>query len=217
MKLLGIDIELLKHDCVKIKSDKVIYFDPFKLVEGSELEKADIIFITHSHFDHCSPEDIKKISDENTILVTIADCKKQLSDVNVKEIIIVKPNEELEVKGLKVKTVPAYNIDKFKEPGLVYHPKEEGFVGFIIEIDGKKIYHAGDTDMIPEMKELDVDIAFLPVSGTYVMTADEAAEATKIMKRCEIAVPMHYGDVVGSDKDAEEFAEKAGCKVVKLL
>jgi L-ascorbate metabolism protein UlaG (beta-lactamase superfamily) len=202
----GVKISWLGHDCFKIKNNKIIYIDPFNIKDE---EKADLIFVTHEHYDHCSLKDIKKISTSKTIVVAPESCKTQLSGMKIK---FIKPGDKIVVDEIEVEAVPAYNINKFRAPGEVFHPKEEEKVGYIINFSGVKIYHAGDTDLIQEMKNIQVDIALLPVSGTYVMTAEEAAEATKIIK-AEIAIPMHYGSIVGSEKDAEKFKKLAACKV----
>jgi len=202
----GVKISWLGHDCFKIKNNKTIYIDPFNIKDE---EKADLIFVTHEHYDHCSLKDIKKISTSKTIVVAPESCKTQLSGMKIK---FIKPGDKIVVDEIEVEAVPAYNINKFRAPGEVFHPKEEEKVGYIINFSGVKIYHAGDTDLIQEMKNIQVDIALLPVSGTYVMTAEEAAEATKIIK-AEIAIPMHYGSIVGSEKDAEKFKKLAACKV----
>ena len=202
----GVKISWLGHDCFKIKNNKTIYIDPFNIKDE---EKADLIFVTHEHYDHCSLKDIKKILTSKTIVVAPESCKTQLSGMKTK---FIKPGDKIVVDEIEVEAVPAYNINKFRAPGEVFHPKEEEKVGYIINFSGVKIYHAGDTDLIQEMKNIQVDIALLPVSGTYVMTAEEAAEATKIIK-AEIAIPMHYGSIVGSEKDAEKFKKLAACKV----
>jgi L-ascorbate metabolism protein UlaG (beta-lactamase superfamily) len=196
-------IQWLGHDCFLIKSDLIIYFDPFQIKTGP---KADIIFVTHPHYDHCSPEDIKKIAKEDTIIVTEKDSAKMLTG----KIEIMKVGEEKTVKGIKVKAVPAYNI------GKTFHTKDKGWLGFVVEIEGVKIYHAGDTDFIPEMKDIKTDIALLPVSGTYVMTADEAVKAALTIKP-QIAIPMHYGSIVGSEKDAEKFAKALEGKIEVIV
>jgi L-ascorbate metabolism protein UlaG (beta-lactamase superfamily) len=202
----GVKISWLGHDCFKIKNDKVIYIDPFE-IKGDE--EADVIFVTHEHYDHCSLKDIKKILTSETIIIAPESCKNQLLGMKVK---LVTPGDKIVVNGINAEVVPAYNVNKFKAPGEVFHPKEEKKVGYIITVGEVKIYHAGDTDLIQEMRNIQVDIALLPVSGTYVMTAEEAAEATKILKT-GLAIPMHYGSIIGSKKDAEKFKKIAACKV----
>jgi len=205
MNYQNLEILRLVHAAFKIKSNKVIYIDPFNL--PGDQEKGDLVFITHEHFDHFSIEDLKKICDEKTIIVASALCKDGLKDLIYKEVKFVQPNQEFDIEGIKVETIPAYNINKFREPGKVFHPKGEPRVGYVLEIDGVRIYHAGDTDNIEEMKDLkNIDIALLPVSGTYVMTAEEAADAAQVINP-KIAVPMHYGAIVGSIEDAKRFKE----------
>ncbi|MDP3244563.1 MAG: MBL fold metallo-hydrolase [bacterium] len=206
MRYKNLDIQKLNHASVKIKNSLTIYFDPFKILD-KEAEPADLVFITHEHFDHCSPEDLKKIIGPETILITISACQDNLSGLEAKEIKYVKPMEQLEIKNVRIEVVPAYNINKFRSPGIPFHPLGDEKVGFVVTIDGVKVYFAGDTDNIPEMANLkNIDIAFLPVSGTYVMTAEEAASAVKIINP-KIAIPLHYGDVVGTVQDAERFKE----------
>lgn len=208
----GINIAWLGHDGFRIESDRTIYIDPFRIAPG---KKADIVFITHEHYDHCSPPDIARIATGDTIIVTIPMAESALKGLKVKEIKLVKPGDKIEIEGIKASVFPAYNIDKFRSPGKPFHPEEDGKVSYLLEIGGVRIYHSGDSDYIPQMKGLEADIALLPVSGTYVMTAKEAAEATKNM-RLGFAIPMHYGTIVGSEQDAEEFKRLAGCEVVIL-
>lgn len=170
---------------------KVIFIDPYEI---GDCGKADIILITHSHYDHCSVPDINKIKTSSTVFVTEKESASALSG----DVRVVKPGDKITVSGVEIEAVPAYNIDKD------FHPKKNNWVGFILTIGNNKIYHAGDTDLIPEMSSFSADIALLPVSGTYVMTADEAVEAAKLIKP-KIAVPMHYDAIVGSKKDAIKF------------
>jgi L-ascorbate metabolism protein UlaG (beta-lactamase superfamily) len=194
----------LGHDAFRIDAGLTIYFDPFKIDAGPA---ADIIFITHDHYDHCSPEDIAKIQGPETVIVTCNSCRKKVTG-NVE---VVAPGDSLTVKGLPVRVVPAYNINK------KFHPQKNGWLGFVIEIDGVRMYHAGDTDLIPEMGRIQTDIALLPVSGTYVMTASEAVEAALIIKPA-LAIPMHYGSLVGEISDAERFKHSLAGKItVKIL
>lgn len=194
------DIHWLGHDVFRFEGDGlVLYTDPFTLTGGEPA--ADLILITHDHGDHCSPDDVAKIQDEDTVIVTIAACAEKLSG----NIQVVAPGDQVEVMGIPIEAVPAYNIDKFRSEGVPYHPQESGHVGFIFTMGGQRIYHAGDTDLIPEMGSLDVDIALLPVSGKYVMTADEAVQAAEVIKPHLMAIPMHVGRMVGALSDAEYF------------
>ena len=195
-------ISWLGHDSFKIKNGKTVIIDPFKIRPTSD--KADILLISHEHFDHFSMDDIKKVVNQNTTIVTIPVVKKELSSLQVKEVRAAKPGDKLKIGDVSIEVVPAYNLNKFREPGKVFHPKEDGKVGFIVGIKGVRVYHAADTDAIPEMKGLKPDVALLPVSGTYVMTPEEAAQAVKMVEP-KLAIPMHYGVIVGTEQDAQKF------------
>jgi len=193
------NITWLGHASFKIAGDKVIYIDPWKL---GRAEPADIILVTHSHHDHCLPQDVAKLQKEGTVIVTVADCAGEfMGDVRV-----LKPGDSLTIDGVTIEAVPAYNTDK---PN---HPKSAGWVGFVIEMGGRQIYHAGDTDLIPEMDGIEADIVLLPVGGTYTMTAEEAAQAAERINP-QVAIPMHYGEIVGSRADAEKFKRLCSCEV----
>lgn len=192
-------ISWLGHSSFKIADEKVIYIDPRKV---GRAEPADIILVTHSHYDHCSPQDVAKLQKEGTVIVTVADCAGEFRG----DVRIVKPGDSLKIDGVTIEAVPAYNTDK---PS---HPKAAGWVGFIIEMGGSRIYHAGDTDLIPEMDVIEADIALLPVGGTYTMTAEEAAQAAGRIKP-QVAIPMHWGEIVGSRADAEKFKRLCSCEV----
>ena len=181
----------LGHDGFRIDTGKTMYFDPYEIKGGP---KADLIFISHEHFDHCSPADVARIQDSDTVIVTEKDSAKKLTG----DVRVLKPGESLTVDDVKVQAVPSYNTDK------AFQLREKGWLGFIVEIEGVKVYHAGDCDFIPEMKDLEVDIAFLPVSGTYVMTAEQAVEAALAINP-KLAIPMHYGAIVGDKQDAVSF------------
>lgn len=204
MNLGEVEIKWLGHAGFLIRNHKTIYIDPFNIKENSE--KADIILITHSHYDHCSVADIKNIIKEGTKIVLTADSQSKITRSEVPiDIQITEPNRELVLGEIKILAVPAYNIDKS------FHPKEEGWVGYVIKMNNVLIYHAGDTDLIPEMQKLtgynQPDkklVALLPVGGRYTMNAEEAAEAAKLIKPM-LAIPMHYGGIIGSKEDAEEF------------
>ncbi len=200
MKLLetGPDIVWLGHDSFKISGEQVIFIDPYRIDQS---DRADIVLITHSHNDHLSPDDIARVSTPDTEFVAPAECAAKLPG---RTLHIVKPGDKVTVKGIAIEAIPAYNTNKFRSPGVPFHPQLDGKVGFIVTVGGVRIYHAGDTDFIPEMSHITCDIALLPVSGTYTMTAEEAAQAANVIK-ARMTVPMHIGSIVGNDSDAERF------------
>lgn len=209
----NVKVHWLGHDSIVLQGSRTIIIDPFK-AKGAY--KADILLISHEHFDHLSEDDIKRFTNASTTMIAPKTCEEPLRKFR-QEQKIVTPHSKVEAKGVTIETIPAYNINKFREPGSVFHPKEDGRVGYIVTMDGAKFYHAGDTDYIPEMKSIDVDVAFLPVSGTYVMTAEEAAEAAKGIK-AKVLVPMHFGKIVGSVEDAERFKRLVGSqRTVEIL
>lgn len=186
-------IEINCHSSIKIMKGIIIYFDPFRINE--EKHDADLILITHDHYDHYSPEDIKKIIKKDTIIVA----PKTINELNNKEnITFVEPNQTYNINGYKIDTIPAYNISKH------FHPKENNWIGYIIEIDGLKYYVAGDTDITPENRQIKCDVALIPIGGTYTMDYKEASELINIIKP-KIAIPTHYGSIVGDITDGEKF------------
>ncbi len=206
----GLSFQWLGQDGFLIRNGKTIIIDPFKV--QSKTEKADLLLISHEHFDHLSTDDIKKVTSDRTVLVASTSCKEGLSKMKFKDSRFLRPREKVNLEGVMIEAVPAYNVNKFREPGKPFHPREDAKLGFLIQIGGVRVYHAGDTDFIPEMKGLITDLALLPVSGTYVMTAQEAASAAEAIKP-KLAIPMHFGAIVGSEKDALEFKRLASCDV----
>ena len=192
------NIEVLIHSSIKFSKDIIIYFDPYKI--NKEYHDADIIFITHSHYDHYSPLDIKKVTKNNTIVVCPEDVKEELLKLNIKNIIEVVPNKDYEVLNIKFKTIPAYNINKN------FHPKENNWVGYLINYNNVKYYIAGDTDITEENKNIICDVAFVPVGGTFTMDYKEAASLINEIQP-KIAVPTHYGLIVGNKDDGIKFSK----------
>ena len=192
------NIEVLYHSSIRINKEKVIYIDPYKI--DKNYNDADIVFITHDHYDQYSEEDIDRVANENTMFVAPKDLYGKLvrKGINENLIVAVEPNKEYFVKKIKFETVSAYNVNK------KFHPKENGWVGYIIEIDGIKYYVAGDTDITKENSAVKCDVAFVPVGGTYTMNFKEAAELVNKIQP-QIAVPIHYGSVIGTKQDAIDF------------
>ncbi len=200
------NIAWLGHDSFRLEGSRTVYIDPWKLPNGAP--PADVVLVTHDHHDHLDKRDIAKVSKPGTVVVGPREVTSQLSG----DTRTIAAGQTMEVNGVTVAAVPAYNTDKFREPGQVFHPQADGKVGFVVELDGRTVYHAGDTDLIPEMSGIEADVALLPVSGTYVMTADQAAEACDRIK-AGVVIPMHYGDIVGSVDDARRFKERCSLPV----
>jgi len=194
-------IEHLGHAAFRLSDgDKVVYVDPYE-IEGKPGD-ATAVLVTHEHFDHCSAEDVAKVAGAETAILAPADCRSKLDGIG-KEFVAVERGGEYDAGGVSVRAVAAYNTNK------QFHPKAAGGVGYIVTLGGETVYHAGDTDVIPEMDGLAPDVALLPVGGTYTMTAEEAAEAYKLLG-AKRAVPMHFGSVAGSQADADRFMKLIG-------
>ena len=192
------NVEVLYHSSIKIKDNKIIYIDPFKI--DKDYNDADIVFITHDHFDHYSEEDIDKVINENTTIIIPEELLTKIlrKGINKNAVITVESNKEYMVQGIKFETIPAYNTNK------TFHPKENYWVGYIITLDGIRYYIAGDTDITEENRKVKCDVAFVPVGGTYTTDFKEAAQLINEIQP-KIAVPIHYGSVVGTKQDATDF------------
>jgi len=198
------DLRWLGHDSFRIDYPLVIYLDPWRITP--ENPPADIILISHEHHDHCSPEDVERLRQQGTTIIANPSAASKLEG----QVTIMKAGDSLNVKGVQIDAVPAYNLEK------PFHPKSAGHVGYILTINGERLYFAGDTDFIPEMRELHCDIALLPVSGIYVMDAVEATQAAEAI-RARISIPMHYGaGVAGTIVDAEKFRSLCTVPVILL-
>ncbi|HDN73609.1 MAG TPA: MBL fold metallo-hydrolase, partial [Archaeoglobus sp.] len=199
LKVGEVEITYLKHAGFQIKGKSIIvYIDPYEVTK--ELEKADLILITHDHFDHKDVKSIRSLSKPDTIVVHPKGCT-----IEGYKTCELSERDKVELKGITIESVPAYNINK------PYH--REGCIGYVVTINGVKIYHAGDTDRIPEMKEIDVDVAILPIGGTYTMDVNEAAEAAGDIK-ANYYIPMHYGVIPNTDADPKEFKRKVEKAVI---
>lgn len=191
-------ITINEHSSIRIDGGQVVYFDPFRIPE--EAHDADIIFITHAHYDHFSPEDILKIKTQNTLFVVPASMKGEETKIGMPEekIVWMEPWKETEILGISVCAIPSYNTNK------PMHPKENEWLGYVIDVLGQKIYVAGDCDAMPEVHKIFCDIAMVPIGGTYTMNAQEAADFINQIKP-KIVIPTHYGTLVGKPEDADVF------------
>jgi L-ascorbate metabolism protein UlaG (beta-lactamase superfamily) len=187
-----------------------VYIDPYRVPDDAPA--ADLILITHGHYDHFSPQDVERLTKRETWLVGPAAVAERVSG----QVHRIGPGETLDdelVRGIHVSAVAAYNTSKRDPDGRPFHPRDAGWVGYEVNVRGERLYHSGDTDVIPEMDTVTgVDVALLPVSGVYVMTAQEAAEAARRIQP-RVAVPMHWGSHIGTEHDARTFAQKAPVEV----
>ena len=208
----GIKFSWLGHDGFRLVAGKTVYTDPYNLSKDQHGRKdADIVLISHNHFDHLSLDDLKHVVGPNTIIVAARECGAQLKPLGL-EVRLVTPGDKLTVSDVPIEVLAAYNTNKD------FHPKADGKVGFVMTLAGLRIYHTGDTDVIPEMESAKPDIALVPVSGTYVMTADEAAKAVdELIKPSMLAIPMHYASIVGTEDDARRFKGLAKACAVEIL
>ena len=202
-------VQVLCHSSIKINYAKTIYIDPFKI--ENPVNDADYIFCTHSHYDHFSPEDIKKVINENTKIITVESSKQEaLKLVNEDKLLIVKPGNKYKIDDIDFETTYAYNQNK------PFHPKANNWVGYILNIEGTKYYIAGDTDNIKEIQNISCDIALIPIGGKFTMDYKEAAELANNINAKTI-IPIHYGTIVGTKEDAQKFKNLVKEKEVKIL
>jgi L-ascorbate metabolism protein UlaG (beta-lactamase superfamily) len=215
----GFQVSWTGHDGFRIvgsdnhNRQRIIYIDPYQLSNKYQSQNdADIVFVSHDHFDHMSIDDLRQIINDDTSIIAAKECLEKLKELKMKDVKGIKPGEKIIAKDLSIEAVHAYNTNK------KFHPKSDDKVGFVISITNNRIYHAGDTDLIPEMESIRPDIAFVPVSGTYVMNAEEAAKAVnELLRPKKIAIPMHYGAIVGTEADAKKFKNLVQICKVEIL
>ena len=187
------------HSSIRCGGDTVLWFDPYRV--AAEPHDGDVIFVTHSHSDHLSPDDIRRVMKPDAVLVLPESCRQAALDTGfaARQLMPVRPGARYEVRGVTFETVPAYNLNK------KFHPRANNWVGYVVTVDGLRFYVAGDTDDTPEARAVRCDAAFLPAGGTYTMTAREAAALAAYI-RPQAAVPTHYGCIVGERTDGAAFA-----------
>lgn len=215
----GFQVSWTGHDGFRIvgsdnnNRQRIIYIDPYQLSNKYQSKNdADIVFVSHDHFDHMSIDDLRQIINDDTSIIAAKECLEKLKELKMNDVKGIKPGEKIIAKDLSIEAVHAYNTNK------KFHPKSDDKVGFVISITNNRIYHAGDTDLIPEMESIRPDIAFVPVSGTYVMNAEEAAKAVnELLRPKKIAIPMHYGAIVGTEADAKKFKDLVQICKVEIL
>ena len=203
---MPVEITWIGHASFRLSGEGgVVYIDPWKIPAGLSGD-GNVVIVSHDHYDHCSPDDVAKVSMPGATVVVPPGMGEQFPDASP-----VGAGEKTTVGGITVEAVPAYNV------GKKFHPRDNGWIGAVVTLDNMRIYYAGDTDLIDEMSDLEaIEVALLPVGGTYTMTAGQAAEACERIG-CKVAIPYHWGDIVGTADDAEAFAEAVSCCVVKVV
>lgn len=203
-------ITVNEQSSIRIESDKTLYFDPLHITEAKH--DADIIFITHEHFDHFSPQDIAKVANENTLYVVPKSMAGALKNAGIQseKCVFVAPGDEIEPLGVAVEVVRAYNISK------AFHPKANGWVGYVAEVCGSRVYVCGDTDDTPEARAVKCDVVCVPIGGIYTMDCKQAAEFVNALSP-KVAIPIHFGTIVGSASAADDFEKLVNVLVVRKI
>lgn len=205
------NIEINTQSSIKLVLDKTIYFDPYKIEK--DIHDADLIFITHDHYDHMDSKSIEKVKNENTIIVAPKSMEKDIKKIELKDYIFLNPNEELNINNLNIKTIEAYNNHK------PFHPKKNNWLGYIVTYNNISYYIAGDTDKTIENEKVKCDVAFLPIGGYFTMDAKDAADLIRIINP-KVVIPIHYGSIVGNKNDGKklkEFLSDTNIEVVEKL
>ena len=196
------------HSSIKIVLDKIIYFDPYKIEDN--INDADIIFITHNHYDHLDIDSINKVKNSNTIVVAPKSIEEDIKKIEFKDYIYLNPNEEIDIDNINIKTIPSYNINK------PFHPKSNNWLGYIITYNNISYYIAGDTDITEDNMKVKCDIAFIPIGGKFTMDVNEASKLINIINP-KIVIPIHYGSIVGNIEDAKRLKELVNIEVIEKI
>ena len=191
-------IEVNTQSSIKLNLSKIIYFDPFKIEDN--YNDADIIFITHNHYDHMDKESIKKVKNDNTVIVAPKSMEDVIREIEFKEYIFLNPFDKIDIEDITIETIPAYNI------GKPFHPRENNWLGYIVKVDDITYYVAGDTDAVKEIEDVKCDIAFIPIGGHFTMDVNEATELIKKMDT-KVVIPIHYGSIIGNTTDGKTLKE----------
>ena len=202
------NIKINIQSSIKITLDKIIYFDPFKIEEN--YHDADIIFITHNHYDHFDTESINKVKNDNTIIIAPKSMEEEIRSLDLKDYFYLNPNDELNIDGINIKCLRAYNNEK------PFHPKSNNWLGYIISYNNISYYIAGDTDKTIDNEKVKCDIALLPIGGKFTMDTNEAEELIRIINP-KIVIPTHYGSIVGSSNDGKVLKEKLSMTNIEVI
>ena len=202
------NIEVNTQSSIRIPLDKILYFDPYKINDSRH--DADIIFITHDHYDHFDIDSINNVKNDNTVVVAPASMRNDVDNISFKDYIYLNPYDEIKIGNIIVSTVPSYNINKS------FHPKSNNWLGYIVTYNNIKYYIAGDTDKTSDNEKVNCDIAFIPIGGTYTMNVDEAVELVKIINP-KVVIPIHYGSIVGNKNDGKKLKEKLNSYSVEVI
>lgn len=202
------NVEVNTQSSIKLMLDKIVYFDPYKIEDNKN--DADIIFITHNHYDHMDSESIEKIKNDSTIIIAPKSMEEVVKNIKFKDYIFLNPNEEINIGNLNVKTIPAYNINK------TFHLREYNWLGYIVTYNNISYYVAGDTDKINENEKVKCDVAFIPVGGHFTMDVNEASELIKIINP-KIVIPIHYGSIIGNIVDGKKLKEKLSDTNIEVI
>ena len=201
-------ITINTQSSIKLELDKILYFDPFKIID--EKHDADIIFITHDHYDHMDPESINKVKNDNTIIIAPKSMKEKIDKIEFKDYIYLEPNEEVDIDSINIKTILAYNNERS------FHPRGNNWLGYIVSYNNITYYIAGDTDKTKENEQVKCDIAFVPIGGYYTMDVSEATELIRIINP-KIVIPIHYGSIVGDKEFGQEFKDNLSNTNIEVI